>query len=105
MLEPGLTFTETLVGFDTTISSGFVPVSPFGSVTWTVKLYVPSLVGVPVIDPVVARIVSPGGSVPEAMANAYGELPPLTLNTALQETPTFAAGNSPVITRCPELFC
>jgi hypothetical protein len=47
------------------------------SVTWTVKLKVPMVVGVPEITPVAALSVKPVGSDPLAIDHVYGEVPPL----------------------------
>lgn len=47
------------------------------SLTVPVKLKVPAVVGVPVMAPVLPLSVSPGGSDPELMENAYGFVPPL----------------------------
>jgi hypothetical protein len=41
-----------------------VAVLPFESTTWAVKLYVPAVVGVPVIAPVEVLSVKPGGNEP-----------------------------------------
>ena len=53
------------------------------SVTVPVKLKVPAVVGVPVMAPVLAFSVSPGGKEPELMANVYGLVPPLAANDEL----------------------
>jgi hypothetical protein len=49
------------------------------SVTLTVKENGPAVVGVPVIAPVVVFSVRPPGSEPEAIANVYGAVPPVTV--------------------------
>jgi len=49
------------------------------SVTLTVKENGPALVGVPVMAPVVVFSVRPAGSEPEAIANVYGAVPPVTV--------------------------
>jgi len=49
------------------------------SVTLTVKENGPALVGVPVIAPVVVLSVRPPGNDPEAIANVYGAVPPVTV--------------------------
>jgi hypothetical protein len=46
-----------------------VAVLPFESTTWAVKLYVPAVVGVPVIAPVEVLSVKPGGSDPLTIEN------------------------------------
>ena len=48
------------------------------SVTRTVNVAVPAVVGVPVIAPVVGLIVRPAGSAPEVTVHVYGVVPPLT---------------------------
>jgi hypothetical protein len=53
-------------------------VPPVESVTFTVKENGPAVVGIPLITPVPAFSVSPGGRLPEAMAKVYGEVPPET---------------------------
>lgn len=49
------------------------------SVTLTVKFEVPPVVGVPLITPVPDRV-RPAGSVPVAMDQAYGGVPPAAAN-------------------------
>ena len=51
------------------------------SVTCTLKVVVPNTVGVPLMTPP-ALIVSPGGRVPEAMAQVNGPTPPTEVNVA-----------------------
>ena len=51
------------------------------SVTDTLKVVVPSAVGVPLITPE-ALMVSPGGRVPEASAQVNGPTPPVEVNVA-----------------------
>ena len=46
------------------------------SVTWTVKLKVPAAVGVPEMTPLLLSV-NPVGSVPLAIDQVYGEVPPL----------------------------
>ena len=78
--------TETLIppAFPIVTEYERFPVSGFGlSVTWTSKEYCPGVVGCPLNDPVVGFSVKPGGKVPEAIANWYGEAPPFTDRTAL----------------------
>ena len=52
------------------------------SVTLTVKLEVPALVGVPEIAPLEVRF-RPAGREPEATTQVYGAVPPLTATAAL----------------------
>ena len=53
-------------------------VPPVESVTFTVKENGPAEVGTPLITPVPAFNVRPGGRLPEATAKVYGDVPPLT---------------------------
>jgi hypothetical protein len=50
--------------------------------TFTVKDHVPRFDGVPAITPVVAFSESPGGSVPDAIDQVNGALPPDTATAA-----------------------
>src|SRR5262249_36687073 len=63
----------------------FVTLSPAEDVTWTVKVEVPAVVGVPEITPVPApgERLSPPGSVPLAIDHVYGGVPPVALRSAL----------------------
>jgi hypothetical protein len=54
---------------ETTMLQLVVAVLPCESATWAVKLYVPSVVGVPVIAPVEVLSVKPGGSAPLMIEN------------------------------------
>ncbi|MEO8368210.1 MAG: hypothetical protein ABI806_03350 [Candidatus Solibacter sp.] len=58
------------------------------SVTLTVKENGPPVVGVPVIAPVVGLSVRPAGRAPEAIANVYGAVPPVTVIAELYGAPT-----------------
>ena len=49
------------------------------SVTWTVKLKMPAVVGVPVIVPVVDKL-RPVGNVPLLIDHAVGVIPPLAVS-------------------------
>jgi hypothetical protein len=63
---------------------GFVAVS-LGveeSVTLTVKLDVPVVVGVPEITPVLGVSLSPAGRVPTEIDQVYGTLPPVAVSVA-----------------------
>ena len=53
------------------------------SVTFKVNVYVPGVVGVPEISPVVLFNVSPGGSVPELTVQVYGGVPPYAVGVVL----------------------
>ena len=52
-------------------------VSPFASVTTTVKVLAPVAVGVPLIAPELAVKLSPAGNAPEEMDQVYGVVPPV----------------------------
>ncbi len=54
---------------ETTMLQLALAVLPFESTTWAVKLYVPAVVGVPVIAPVDELSESPGGSEPLVIEN------------------------------------
>jgi hypothetical protein len=54
---------------ETTMVQLEVAVLPCESTTWDVKLYVPAVVGVPVIAPVEVFRVKPGGSEPLMIEN------------------------------------
>jgi hypothetical protein len=62
--------------------TGRLSVLPMPSVTWTVKLLVPAVVGVPAISQPRPSD-SPAGNVPLARLHEYGATPPLTLQTPL----------------------
>ena len=52
------------------------------SVTCTVKLEVPDVVGVPVIAPVLALRLSPAGRLPVVRLQVYGAMPPFAASVA-----------------------
>lgn len=58
------------------IERALVAVALTLSLTWTVKLLVPAVVGVPVITPAVL-MVSPAGRVPAVLDQVYGVVPPV----------------------------
>ena len=65
------------------------------STSCTEKLKVPADVGVPVMAPVVALKLRPGGSDPEAMLRVSGAVPPAGFKLAVYATPTVPAGGVP----------
>ena len=65
------------------IDNARVATAPLLSVTCTVKLLVPAVVGVPLITPVALLRVNPAGSVPTVILHIYGVLPPLAISVAL----------------------
>jgi hypothetical protein len=48
-----------------------------------VNTYVPGVVGVPAIAPVLAFRFKPGGSTPEVTENVYGAMPPVAVSVEL----------------------
>src|SRR3954468_3136132 len=82
----------------TAILRAFVAVCPLLSLTCTVKLLVPELLGVPEIAPVEAPRVSPAGRVPETTTDQlYGVTPPLAASVALYATFCCPFGNDAVV--------
>jgi hypothetical protein len=75
---------------ETTILQLAVAVLPCESTTWAVKLYVPAVVGVPVIAPVDGFSVKPGGRKPLINENVYGATPPVATRAELYAVPTCA---------------
>ena len=70
----------------TAMLNGLVAIFAVGvveSVTCTVKLNVPEVVGVPVMAPVEAAKLNPGGNEPALMLQAYGVSPTLAARVAL----------------------
>ncbi len=63
--------------------SALVAVFEVASVTCTVKLLGPAVVGVPETTPVADASVSPAGSTPAEIDQVYGVVPPLAANVAL----------------------
>ncbi|HEY9015970.1 MAG TPA: hypothetical protein VIM84_13025, partial [Gemmatimonadales bacterium] len=61
---------------DITIEQDTLAVVPSSSVTRTVKVLVPALVGLPETVPVEALSVIPDGRLPLVIANVYGVTPP-----------------------------
>lgn len=67
------------------------------SVMRTAKVYVPPLVGVPLIMPDAAFSCSPGGSLPELTDQAYGGWPPFAVSVAEWDFPLWPS-RSDVVT-------
>jgi hypothetical protein len=67
----------------TVMLSGAVALSQAADATWTVKLEVPVVVGVPEITPVAGARVSPAGNVPLAIDQEYGGVPPVAVRVAV----------------------
>ena len=68
------------------------------SATFTVKLAVPLAVGVPLICPVEAVNVSPGGKLPLVIDQEYGAVPPVALKVAEYGKPATPLGKEVVAT-------
>jgi len=66
------------------------------SVTRTVKLYVPAVVGVPVIAPALESA-SPGGRVPDEIAHVYGGIPPLAASVCEYAAPADPDGRGELV--------
>ena len=63
--------------------TAWVALWPLASVTRTVKVKLPAVVGVPDSRPVVGLRVSPGGRVPALTDQANGAVPPVTVSWSL----------------------
>jgi hypothetical protein len=61
----------------TTILNACVSLTPFASVTCTVKLNVPVAVGLPEITPVPLFKLNPAGKLPENRLHVSGAVPPV----------------------------
>jgi hypothetical protein len=66
------------------------------SLTLTVKLAIPDVVGVPVIWPEVPRL-NPAGNAPEVIDHVYVPVPPLACNVCAYATPIWAFGRDAVV--------
>ena len=67
-----------LMGDLTTINVQItVSVFPLASTTFETKVYMPGVVGVPLMTPVELFSVNPGGSDPRTIEYVYGAVPPL----------------------------
>jgi hypothetical protein len=67
------------------------------SITWTVKVKVLTVVGVPLIVPE-GLSVRPSGRAPIVTDHVYGETPPEAVNAAEYATPAVASGSLSVVT-------
>jgi len=65
--------------------------SPEESATCPLKLYVPTLLGVPAMAPVAASRVRPGGKLPLEIENIRGDTPPEAVSAELYGAPRGAA--------------
>ena len=63
-----------------------VALAPALSVTWTMKLYDPAVVGVPLKAPLELKL-KPGGRVPLATVQVYGAVPPDAVNVSEYAVP------------------
>src|SRR5215510_1830977 len=82
---------------DIRMLSGAVAVAEAASVTFTVKLEEPTVVGVPVIAPVEAVRARPGGNAPATMDQEYGGVPPIACSVAEYDALTEPAGSEVVV--------
>ena len=80
------------------IESALVSVAPLSSITWTVKLLVPAVVGVPLITPVEAFKLNPAGRTPIVILQLYGVLPPEAVRVWLYTLPTLPSARVAVVT-------
>jgi hypothetical protein len=71
------------------------------SVTCTVKLLLPAVVGVPATSPLVVSRVKPGGKLPALMAYVNGDVPPLGVQLPENASPTLAAPKLHVKVKAP----
>jgi hypothetical protein len=80
------------------MESGLVAFCTFEeeSVTCTVKLDWPELVGVPLIVPPTLKL-RPAGNVPEATVHAYGVVPPEAVSVVEYAVPTVPPGKEPEV--------
>jgi hypothetical protein len=78
------------------ILSDAVAVLPAASATFTVKVEVPDVVGVPEIAPDEAFKLSPAGSDPLLKLQEYGVVPPLACNIAEYAVPVVPLGRADV---------
>src|SRR4030067_826349 len=74
---PSESDTVVITGYALTmIDKTLVAVALLSSVTCTVKIDIPAVVGVPLISPVALLSVTPTGSVPTVTVHVYGVFPP-----------------------------
>jgi len=66
----------------TAIVSVWLAVAPVVSLTFTLKLKLPAVLGVPEICPLVAASTSPGGGEPVAIDHVYPGVPPEAVTVA-----------------------
>ena len=83
-------------GVATSIDSCFVDVSLFASVTVTVNVLDPGVVGVPVIAPL-DDIDNPRGSDPAGTLKEYGPVPPVAATVWEYADPVVPAANDEVV--------
>lgn len=94
---------RALITAATTMLSGWVAVMLSASVTCTVKLLVPSTVGVPVIAPVLLFSDRPAGKLPALIDQVEGVVPPLAANVAEYDVPA-VPGDNELVTTCGVAF-
>ena len=69
----------------------------FASVTLTVKLLVPAIVGVPLITPVDVLRLNPAGRLPVAILQTYGVLPPAATSVCVYDRLTVPSDKEDVV--------
>jgi hypothetical protein len=97
--------TMMLPGVTTVSVNGFIAVSAVGvveSLTISVTLFGPAVVGVPVIAPVALEIDSPAGR--PVAEKVYGVTPPVAVTGVLYAKPTTALGSDVVVMLNPGLI-
>src|SRR5262249_11298665 len=80
---------------NTWIEYACVPVQPIESVTCTVKLALPVVVGVPAMAPDESPSVSPAGSAPAVSVKTNGGVPALGASVTTYAAPTWPAPSDP----------
>lgn len=88
-------------GSATTMVNCFVDVSRFASVTFTVNVLEPGVVGVPVIAPE-DDIDNPAGNEPESKENVNAPVPPVAATICEYTDPVVPAGNDDVVIVGPD---
>jgi hypothetical protein len=76
------------------IVTALLAIWPLASVTWTVNVKLPAVVGVPEMRPVEGPSANPLGRTPAVIDHANGEVPPLTVSCRLYGAPTSPAGGA-----------
>jgi hypothetical protein len=94
VMVTGVTAAATVILNDCAAVCG---VGAVESITLTVKLNVPAVVGVPEITPVDAAKLNPAGSIPALTLQLYGVVPPLACNVVVYAVPTVPPGSDAAV--------